>query len=637
MTPFMNFAAYRPGQYAGHLVIYERVSSGEEFTTIVLPTRYGKTDLMRGSALHLYHDQFISGALVLSPGVVLRDQVVDREKWAKFLQRYQVTIPNIRYSSLSAKHYLPHVDFAQNGEMLTSVSMQLVDNNVAFFQQWVDHRRHTTGLPVLVYIDEAHTGSEDNSWGDTVFKLVQAGARAVLLTATPIRSDKKRIPGFPCQEIDRQEARHYATRPHENPSWVYVDESAATDYIWRLVPHHMTSFREAWDEDLLAMISKFPFDVNLEEIHLDGESETGLLSMLSETKARKYMDRLCRDPKVMREGIRLFVNNLHALRKLDPAIAGIIFCGNDTIKGDEHATNAHARSLATMIAELDPSLQSVIATSAHPEDEAETRIKRFASEHDPVGDVLIVKQMAGRGIDIERLKVILDLSPIRAEAAWIQRIMRAATLYKHLPAIYITPDDVRSRTLFDRLVANQGGEISTREVGELLRSYEAQRQARTYTGVYVEGTAATDFQDTEGREGQPPVYDLVQLLIKTYPGFLNGNTHAGLAEVITNGGFTIRPPQGASMDMTMLLQQEREVATTLAKLITALRRQGRTYVQADYKVAIQQVWIEAYQAAGVPVGMALAKIPDLECLKRLNRILTQMEARERGINGTYRA
>ena len=210
----MDLHAYRPGQYAAHMIVYERVQAREPYTTIVLPTRYGKTDVMRATTIHLWRDQLISGNLILSPGVFLRDQVTQCTTMVQVYQRYNVDMAGINYRSLAASQYLPQVNFAANGEILISTSMQLVNTYVDFFQHWIASRRAQTGLPVLVSIDEAHTGSEDNSWGTTVERLVQAGALAVLYTATPFRSDGKEIPGFPYEELDATPTFHYTgSRP----------------------------------------------------------------------------------------------------------------------------------------------------------------------------------------------------------------------------------------------------------------------------------------------------------------------------------------------------------------------------------------------------------------------------------------
>jgi superfamily II DNA or RNA helicase len=628
----MDLGTYRPGQYSAHLVIYERVQAREPYTTTVLPTRYGKTDVIRATAIHLWRDDLICNVLVLSPGVTLRDQVTNAKQWEKFIARYHVDMTGIRYRSLPAKNYIPEVNFAANGELLISVSMPLVNTNVAFFQRWVQSRQFQTGKPVLIYIDEAHTGSEDNSWGQTVQKLVQAGALAVLCTATPYRSDGKKPVGFPCEEIDATETFHYITSPTEDPDTIHIKKHHAIDRTWRLIAHHETSFREAWDESIIANVSRVPFDVNLSEIALDGELESGVLSTLSQDKTRRYLDRLCRDPLVMREGIRRFVEQLHIMNKLAPC-AGIIFCGNDK-GGSDRQANAHAQRLQALIHDQE-TWEVIIATSANPDDEAEMRIKQFADPDSPVGDVLIVKQMAGCGLDVPRLKVILDLSPIRTEAAWIQRIMRAATLYAGLPAVYISPDDCFSRALFDRVIAEQGGEAKRREIGAIVHEYDKKRTPSSDAGLYVEDAGNADFQDNLGREGERSFYELVQFFAKRYPGCMDQNTHAGLAEDLQQSGFKVQSPVKHATDTTLALAVACEQANTKVEEIVRWRLRGHPYDQASYRSTITAIWVEAYQRAGVAPGMRLQQIADLDCLQRLNRILAHIEAQERASHATH--
>src|SRR5215471_10768893 len=103
----MHFDRYRPGQHEAHNVLYDRVVRREPFTALVLPTRYGKTDVIRGTAIHCYRAGLICCSLVLSPGVILRDQVVNQHKWKQFADRYAVDLADFPFRSLAAKNYLP--------------------------------------------------------------------------------------------------------------------------------------------------------------------------------------------------------------------------------------------------------------------------------------------------------------------------------------------------------------------------------------------------------------------------------------------------------------------------------------------------------------------------------------------------
>ena len=52
----------------------------ESHTAIVLPTRYGKSDYMRMTGLHLLHQGAVSGVMVMTPSRVLRNQYGQRRE-----------------------------------------------------------------------------------------------------------------------------------------------------------------------------------------------------------------------------------------------------------------------------------------------------------------------------------------------------------------------------------------------------------------------------------------------------------------------------------------------------------------------------------------------------------------------------
>ena len=88
----INLEAFRPGQRAAYLKIVDRIRQGgkeNQYTAVVLPTRYGKTDVMRASGLTLYREGIVSNILVIAPETILRDQAVHPEKLAACRQRYQ--------------------------------------------------------------------------------------------------------------------------------------------------------------------------------------------------------------------------------------------------------------------------------------------------------------------------------------------------------------------------------------------------------------------------------------------------------------------------------------------------------------------------------------------------------------------
>lgn len=69
-----NDGKLRPGQRVALGVIQQRVERGEKATAIVLPCRYGKSDVIRLAALKMWDEGIASGSIALSPNTVLRAQ-----------------------------------------------------------------------------------------------------------------------------------------------------------------------------------------------------------------------------------------------------------------------------------------------------------------------------------------------------------------------------------------------------------------------------------------------------------------------------------------------------------------------------------------------------------------------------------
>jgi superfamily II DNA helicase RecQ len=52
----MDLTAARPGQRGALRTILTRITAGEQSTSIILPTGYGKSDVMRLAAIQLYDE-----------------------------------------------------------------------------------------------------------------------------------------------------------------------------------------------------------------------------------------------------------------------------------------------------------------------------------------------------------------------------------------------------------------------------------------------------------------------------------------------------------------------------------------------------------------------------------------------------
>lgn len=623
----MKSSALRPGQRKAVETIVSRFRADEPYTALILPTRYGKSDVMRVAAYQLWQDGFLACALALSPNVLLRDQLGDRKNWNEAAARYSLDVSQLKIKTLERLEVRPNA----NGEMFLSATMQMVERNVDIFAEFVESVLHGTGQRLLVFIDEAHTGSDDNNWGAAGEQLVAAGARLGLLTATAERSDGRRIPGF-AFEIEREEPVEVrvcsrGSEPHLTRVSIYE----GTRGVLKLVPHNETTFSQAWVEGVLCKIGRVPFDVDLSRV-VGGEDEQGieqglrLSEITSRQDARRALSRAVRSPTVINEAATRLVREIRPFRYLADDAAAIVFCGND--EGDEEqserAINRHAKDIERAIIAIDSSLRVVIATSADGEGAA--RIKAFAAG---VGDVLIVKQMASLGLDIPRLKVGVDLSAIRTVAAYIQRMMRIATPYRGIShCVWICPDDILGRGIFAGLVDRSGGAASDIDL-ELLRTYEIEKgedATRVFFGI--DGTDIADFEDSEKNRATKDKWAIAERLLSAFPALTAHYSHAELASRADL--FGVVPSAGGEPQIETVRDTGVEsgvVRVEINDLADQLARMRQAYAGYDKDAYVQMrkdAFISAYRTAGVPRGVDLKGIGDLVMLKKVRAAMQEI-------------
>ena len=445
---------------------------GESHTAIVLPTRYGKSDYMRMTGLYLLHQGVVSGVMVMTPGRVLRNQMVNAEKLAQSFRWYETKLERINQkgegrSGISPYNMddRPQIQRMVDSELIATTT-SMVSHNLAIIAHWIDHLRSRYGVYPVIFVDEAHTASNQTAWGKTIEDLSKAGAFIVLCTATPYRTDGQPIPGF---QIDTISVEEMSSRQRLG-AHVYLKQGQRV--VYKLVAHHETKFQQAWQESVLCQVSRESFDVDLREHGMDGY-EDYLLSGLGETSSRAALHRAIRTPSVITEGIRRLVRNLRFRRKDAPETAGIVFVGDDDggeldDEQDEfnnRNVNQYANLVKDILQEEGREFKVVIATSKIDGDPAQA-IEDFA-KGSRGGDILVVKMMASAGLDIARLKVALDLSTVRTPVSFVQRVMRICTRWDRdsgepvLWATYITPDECRGRELYNDLIYDLGGASAT--------------------------------------------------------------------------------------------------------------------------------------------------------------------------------
>lgn len=617
----------RKGQREAIEMIEARVSrSGAGTTAIVLPCRYGKSDVARISATILWAAGKVCVSLALSPNELLRDQLGDARRWLTALERYSVNAtPRINTITKPKKKFNP------NREAFLSATIQLVQANLDLFQDWVESEVHRTGLPVLVFIDECHSTSDGNEWGKIVPVLVQAGAHIVLLTATPERADGNSIPGFNFDVLDEGDVKVWRSRPHrERPAeLVTVDVYHGRMKKVKLIADHTVTFGEAWREPtegnpILCKISRQTFDPEVR-----ATTSENWLSELAPSKVKEVLGKVVREPKVIEDGCRRLITALDHRRQLDPRFQAIVYCGNDFERGND-SFNEHPKTIKHELHRQRPSLDVHIATSAN---EGKSVIENFAAGN---GDVLIVKMMASLGLDLPRAKVGLDLSPTRTFPSLVQRMFRIATPYEEaLACEWITPDDVISAAIFKRAVTDEGGEATATDLA-LIDTYDKQRQISSGPEqVMVTGVRDGKFDDCSGRVGEPQQWEQVEKLMMLIPELSSWYTHVEIAEIAERYEKTQHPEENGHAtvrDTGVAADARRGEINDLAKKATLLylRKRGMPTYGASYGSATKELWTEAKkQCPGWPRDVngtwaELSECDNLELLKELHDAWVQI-------------
>ena len=626
----IDIGQFRPGQRQAYNVTVDRVSHGERYTAIVLPTRYGKSDYMRITGLRLLRDGLVSAVLIIAPDRVLRNQVLDEGKTEHCWRFYGVQ-PSIRETiTTDIIEDSPQMWRVRGSHFIAATTSMVAGRQRPFFEAWVSDMKRRWGVYPMVFVDEAHTGSDENTWGAAMNALAQAGAFIGLCTATPFRSDGRPIPGFQVDPIDET----IITRNERIGD--YQRSFAATSTTYRLRAHHVTTFREAWAENPspICKVSHQTFEVFLKEYYSGDDAR---LSRLSEREVRQVLRTELRKRHIIRQACELFVRDIRNRRREAPSSAGIIFVGNDETfdKETEVEADFHAHAVDDVLKDLAPELRVKIVTSNV--DEPLAAIEAFAQGE---YDVMIAKQMAGRGLDIDRLKTELDLSYVRTRAAFIQRLMRIATRWERegrMPVrhcTYIGPDDPLSLDLYRGLVTDQGGGVDQRMIGTWEEingengpgngngGYEPSLKEYEAMGIGP-GEALRDSDEVEAPGDVIDYVDELYEKHKEFTTFLGkgelGQAIAGMAKSYAND----TAPDHTQPEETEQPQRQhknigeenrllRKEVNDLAHQLTQrmLKLSGPTWTQEAFEAEIQETWGHHKRKVSLSPATPLKEIPN---------------------------
>lgn len=618
----MHLDELRPGQRTALNTILDRLRSKEPKTAIVLPTRYGKSDVIRLAAIMARNERVASASIALSPSEMLRNQLVRGDKIDEMARRYDLPSEARKMRAmLSATEWRPF----SNGEYLLSATMQLATLNITLFKQLVEHQSHATGLPVVIHIDETHEVSEDKRRGDLVAALEAAGACIVLYTATPVRADGEMIPGFRANVLSSESIERYVTTDKGDGLTNIVDVYHGVKSLVELVADHRTTFQQAWNEQPspLCNLSREVIDVRLND--LTSHEGEHLLSQCSVSKARDYLSKAVRHPDVVERAVGMFVTELLRRKQANSEAAGLIFTSSDI----NRVRNQHAKEIERAIAGIAPDLDVRIVTmkSDEGDEKSSKQLEQFvgANGRRGKGDVLIVKQMGGAGLDAERVKVLLDLSPVRTVSSVIQRIMRVATPWAGMKVgSIITLADPLMDAIWRKYVVEEGGEATpTTVVGELefVRQYEKPKPPDDLELFEVVSTEFHSFDDNHGQSGAPESIDQVNVFIDHFPALATLYTKAELstkvAALAAAGVTLVAPSLLPPKSLTEVLANKRFDINDRVKKLAQIDVPYIPGTENGHVKALKSWMKDAKKSAGVDPDVELRDITDSSALDRM--------------------
>jgi superfamily II DNA or RNA helicase len=626
----------RPGQLSALDVCIDRLAEGESHTAIVLPTRYGKSDLMRLIAHEATAQHFISGAIAFSPYESLTKQLVKVDKVQEMVMRYGLDFG--RAFKIRQLRSFNELKPFSNGEYLLAANIQLAyQENIGSFLQLADYEKRITNLPLALMIDECQFVSEQKKWGEFLAEAVKVGCLLILMTATPIREDGETIPGFDVEILNSEDERRFFWSDAGDGKHNRIDVWDGARQLVRLKAHHETTFKEAWDEDPspLCFLSREIVDM---EVNPNGEDEPTMLSQLTDSQSKKCLGRVTRDATFIELGVRKMLECLAAKKRLNKRCAAIVFTGNDqqwSVRDNEHAETVKEQieSCGRSYLDFDPEVMIVTMKTGKDEAKAEKKLDVFVGneKREGRGDILIVKNIGGAGLDCPRLKVVLDLSPVRSVASVIQRLTRVATPYEGISvADVVTARDQRMEALWSRFIVEQGGELDHSDIWVpdiKVRTYLKEKEERKDDSEILLGsTEFSGYDDSKGNIGKLENYAAIRWLMNEFPEVGGRYTKAELSAKVARLSSLSTPnpePTRAFRSLDNDIREGHQQLNTTANEIV-MQRLGGLYNRDKYEREQKDIWKRTYQSVGLPIGTHLDAIVERNTIAQLQEAMERL-------------
>lgn len=492
---------------------------------IYMCCRYGKSDLIRNLALIAIAEKKACSALAIHPFPVLSEQFLEesrliawRQRWLPFgprLSRIQV-LPDFAHQSMCDSQWI--------GSIHIQALMQPMQ--LALLMAWVERCKTKTGLPPIVFFDEAHQFSKNNKWGDVARRLQALGCIVVVLTATPFRNDGDDIFGFRKKPVGDTQSREikYIQQHESDDTKLELHKVTRNETEYLLEADVEVPFAQGWAEGHIAKATFDLIDLDVEGWGEGKEGDKRLLSEVPKDQAKSILPTLYRDPSVITEAARRVLAHLAKFRKHVFDATAVWYGMNDSSDGSTASENQ--KVIKDTIKLLDKSMSVAIATLNTDEDgdqKSRDLIKKFCDVREKGSDFLVLKQMGAAGLDSDRICIVVLWNTVRSLGQMIQMAMRGGNASTKTHFVIVGLKDSITVEKLQAFVDGEGGRyLDTVETDHNVELID--KKTAPESGYVAVGIANAGMSDSDGVVASFDDVRLANHVISKWPSIIANDT-----------------------------------------------------------------------------------------------------------------
>lgn len=358
---------WREWQLEAKTAARNKYMTEKDFLCVATPGS-GKTRFGLGLAHELKRENLIDRIVIVTPSEHLKKQWAEDGAYFAGLD----LDPDFANS-----HGIETSDF--HGIVIT-YALLAVDKKHCQQQNTFNHR-------TFVIFDEPHHMGDNLAWGDAAQKAFEGAVFRLLISGTPFRSDKAKIP--------------FVTYDENNVSisdYNYSYERSIQDNVCRPVYFTIHDGRMRWKVDKLEFNKTFKDFVEKDQV-------SKRLKTALDTKGN-----------YVRDVMKAADLKLTEIRVTHPHAGGLVFA----------TTQRHAKEISKVIEEITGYVPPVVISE---DVDGSTKIENFKNSN---SRWLVSVKMVSEGIDIPRLRVGVYFTIVKAELFFRQAIGRFVRVQKEL-------------------------------------------------------------------------------------------------------------------------------------------------------------------------------------------------------------